>query len=81
MHGASWASDMESNQSLGFQYAERDPSKPPSSNVVLGSPNHKGSSLAVRLRKHADLVAPNGTNCYVLEGKRGRSNSAVTVHH
>ena len=39
------ASDMESNQSLGFQYAERDPSKPPSSNVVLGSPNHKDRRL------------------------------------
>ena len=39
------ASDMESDQTTSFQYAERDPSKPPSSNVVLGSPNHKDRRL------------------------------------
>ena len=39
------ASDMESNQLENFRYAERNPNKPPSSNVVLGSPNHKDLNL------------------------------------
>ena len=45
---AAWrrlASDMESNQAVSFKYEERNPSRPPSSNVVLGSPNHKYQQL------------------------------------
>ena len=44
---ASWkklANNMRSSNNE-FQYAERNPSKEPSSNVVLGSPNHKDMGL------------------------------------
>ena len=45
---ASWhrlASEMELGKKPEFQYAERNPKKPPSSNVVLGTPNHEDRDL------------------------------------
>ena len=45
---ASWkklANNMRSRNANEFQYDERNPSKEPSSNVVLGSPNHKDMGL------------------------------------
>ena len=44
---ASWrrVADISSSKAPGFQYAERNPSKQPTSNVVLGSPNHKDMEL------------------------------------
>ena len=48
------ASDMGSGNAHDFQYAERNPSKEPSSNVVLGRPNHKDMGL-----EYAYENAPN----------------------
>ena len=45
---ASWrrlASAMSSSNAPAFQYAERNPNREPSSNVVLGRPNHKDMGL------------------------------------